>query len=462
GKTTTIAQIIKALVARGKSVLLTAYTHSAVDNVLLKLKSEGVDFVRLGGQQRIHPDLREYMPKPFDSVEGVKNFYENKPVVATTCLGIKHAIFMKRKFDYCIVDEASQLTLPVCLGPLRFADVFVLVGDHYQLPPLVKNPEARDTGLSISLFRLLSESHPESVSTLSHQYRMCADIMHLSNTLIYANRLHCGSKAVAQSRLRIPERESGLVKVHAGNGSAYAGCRGGAGRRECWLEEVLREERRVVFVDTDLVPGGESVGAAKVAGAGSSSSSLVQNFVEAKLVGQVVRALVVCGVAVGDVGVMSPYRAQLKLIEREVNGLVGDAGEEVEVLTVDKYQGRDKKCVVVSLVRSNAKKNVGDLLRDWRRLNVAFTRAKQKLIIFGSKSTLSGTLAFTEFLQIVQDKQWTLALPKDAHLFHEASVARESVVSGCKGEPKGIKVNTLGVSGIKRFSPLARDILNSI
>ncbi len=86
-------------------------------------------------------------------------------------------VFQGKKFDYCIVDEASQITQPICLGPLRFANIFVLVGDHYQLPPLIRNNEARDNGMDISLFKRLSEAHPQSVVNLEYQYRMNQDIM---------------------------------------------------------------------------------------------------------------------------------------------------------------------------------------------------------------------------------------------------------------------------------------------
>ncbi|KAI9338543.1 DNA replication factor Dna2-domain-containing protein [Obelidium mucronatum] len=119
GKTTTIAQIIKALVSRGKSVLLTAYTHSAVDNVLLKLKSECVDFIRLGGHQRVHPDLHEFTAKIFESVEDVRRFYEQKQVVATTCLGIKQESLtivssMKLLNSLCLF-ALDRFDLPMCL-----------------------------------------------------------------------------------------------------------------------------------------------------------------------------------------------------------------------------------------------------------------------------------------------------------------------------------------------------------
>jgi DNA replication ATP-dependent helicase Dna2 len=108
-------------------------------------------------------------------------------------------IFSKRRFDYCIVDEASQLTLPHCIGPLQYANTFVLVGDHYQLSPLVRNAEALKGGMAESLFKTLSEAHPQSVIDLRYQYRMNSDIMNLSNTLIYGNRLICANQTVSES-----------------------------------------------------------------------------------------------------------------------------------------------------------------------------------------------------------------------------------------------------------------------
>ena len=142
-------------------------------------------------------------------------------------------LFTRRKFDYCIVDEASQVTLPTCLGPLRFADKFVLVGDHFQLPPLVRNREAKRGGLDVSLFRRLSEAHPEAVIDLNEQYRMNEDIMVLSNKLIYNDRLRCGSEAVAKRSLVLPRPEF-LKTLH---GALEAGC----SKNQCWIEYLLDE-----------------------------------------------------------------------------------------------------------------------------------------------------------------------------------------------------------------------------
>lgn len=158
-------------------------------------------------------------------------------------------IFSERQFDYCIVDEASQITLPVCLGPIRLAEAFVLVGDHYQLPPLVKNPEAKEGGLDISLFKLLSEAQPQAVVSLEHQYRMCEEIMTLSNELIYSGRLKCGTPEVAKRALKIPD-EKGLRKLHRDNDSTSY-------QKKCWLKDLFAEGVKACFVDTDRVPARE-------------------------------------------------------------------------------------------------------------------------------------------------------------------------------------------------------------
>jgi len=242
GKTTTIAHIIRALVSQKKSVLLTSYTHTAVDNILLKIKDDDIKILRLGVPSKIHRDIQECVDTEknlYKDFEDVRKALHEPQVVATTCLKISHAIFQERMFDYCIVDEASQITLPVCIGPLRMAKTFVLVGDHFQLPPLVKNPEAKVGGLDVSLFKLLSEAHPDSVVTLEHQYRMCEEIMTISNTLIYDGRLKCGTEAVAQKSLSVGDcdalRSLHEVPVFTGR-SVICGV-----TVPCWIRDLLDE-----------------------------------------------------------------------------------------------------------------------------------------------------------------------------------------------------------------------------
>ena len=207
GKTTVITALLHHLVAMGNSVLLASYTNSAVDNVLIKLLDEGVlDFHRIGPENRIHPLIKshsvEYKVRNINSLGKLKEFYQSKvnqvnnthltlslqSIVASTCHSMTHPLFKHRHFDYCVIDEASQIHLPLCLGPLYHSNTFVLVGDDHQLPPLVQSPSAkyvlhnnasstcynfdRSKGYDISLFHYLSSLHPSFVIHLTHQYRM--------------------------------------------------------------------------------------------------------------------------------------------------------------------------------------------------------------------------------------------------------------------------------------------------
>ncbi len=136
-----------------------------------------------------------WLRNPKDSFDEIKAAWHDTPIVATTCLGIGHPLFNERTFDYCIVDEASQITLPhPSSGRSAWPARLFSSETTIQLPPLVQNEEARVGGLDVSLFKLLSDTHPESVVNLEHQYRMCEDIMTLSNTLIYNGRLKCGTE----------------------------------------------------------------------------------------------------------------------------------------------------------------------------------------------------------------------------------------------------------------------------
>ena len=433
GKTTTIAHIIRALVAQGKNVLLTSYTHTAVDNILLKLRNDGIGIFRLGAVAKVHPEVHEFADlagKPIKTIEDLKRCY-TQPVVATTCLGINHAIFNQRVFDYCIVDEASQITLPVCLGPIRMARTFILVGDHYQLPPLVQNQEAQEGGLDVSLFKTLSDNHPSSVINLEHQYRMCEDIMTLSNTLIYNGRLKCGTSAVANRSIVIPNMDA-LKLSHRNPLSILSAdpkrtCLGPT-RGSCWLRDLLDPSVKACFVNTDpLLPLSREA---------LENGSRITNPYEAKLTTQLVESLITTGVTPADIGVITLYRSQLALIKLSLRHHSG-----VEMHTADKFQGRDKEVVVLSLVRSNEEQTVGELLKDWRRVNVALTRSRTKLLVLGSKSTLIGNELLRDFINLMETKGWWYNLPlgaTEAHVFEDAPTQ----ISGKASAEMKLEVNT--------------------
>lgn len=448
GKTTTIAHIIRALVSQGKTVLLTSHTHTAVDNILLKLKSDNIPILRLGAPAKVHPEVRDFVAlagTPMKSFDEIKEAWHGTPIVATTCLGINHQVFNERAFDYCIVDEASQITLPICAGPIRMARTFVLVGDHNQLPPVVRNEEAREGGLDVSLFKLLSDAHPESVVNLAHQYRMCEDIMTLSNTLIYDGQLRCGTEAVRTRQLHIPKMEA-LRQKHFDSsslrlpGTPRSICTG-PGPSKCWLYDVLDSDARVRFIDTDTIqpPVREE-----------AQGKRIVNSAEVRIVSQLVDSLLTIGIPNTEIGVMTHYRSQLFMLKDQLRGYTG-----VEMHTTDRFQGRDKEVVVLSLVRSNDACNIGDLLKDWRRINVAFTRAKTKLLVIGSMSTLKGSgkeTMLSRFITLMEEHDWIYHLPRNAldnHFFEfvgtQATMAgspqREAPPSSMK--PKKVSPSTL-------------------
>lgn len=418
GKTTTIAHIIRALIAQKKSVLLTSYTHTAVDNILLKLEEDEIPILRLGAPAKVHHEVQDFAilaGHPKDTFEDIRSAWHDTPVVATTCLGTNHAIFNERTFDYCIVDEASQITLPICLGPIRMARTFVLVGDHNQLPPLVQNEEARLGGLDVSLFKLLSDTHPDSVVNLEHQYRMSEDIMTLSNTLIYEGRLKCGTEELRMRKLNVQNMNA--LRQHHYDAAALVSSQTNSfctGMHACWLRDLVDPETRVSFINTDALPFSRE----------EAKGNRIVNPCEARIVVQLVDSLLTVGVPASDIGVMTHYRSQLAILK---HGLRGHGQGDIEMHTADRFQGRDKEVVVLSLVRSNEACNIGDLLKDWRRINVAFTRAKTKLLVVGSKSTLKGSGCeemLARFIGLMEQRCWIYDLPPDAaeaHYFENAA-----------------------------------------
>ncbi|KAH8829949.1 Dna2-domain-containing protein [Flagelloscypha sp. PMI_526] len=387
GKTTIIATLIRCLIKLGKTVLLTSYTHSAVDNVLLKFAEEEQEFgiLRIGNTDKIHPQIRKFSlsaRRKAESVEQLEIQLMSPPLVATTCLSI---------------------------------DQFV------------RNPTARKGGLDVSLFRRLSEAHPNAVVDLVYQYRMNEDIMTLSNTLIYDNRLKCGSEEVARRSLNVPQKDTFLKLLHKEGQKGT--CKGGP--TQCWIEHVLSPDCNTIFLDTDSLPALDS-----------RVGDLVQNEIEADLVYQLTEALLASGVAEFDIGLISLYRQQIKILAHRLQ-----ARPDVEILTADRSQGRDKECVIISLVRSNAEGLLGDLVKDWRRMNVSFTRARSKLVIFGSRKTLQGEPLLKDFFKLMSSRGWILALPPKAHLGKRSSEEPEERVDPQTPKRRKMKTKMLSEEG---------------
>lgn len=285
---------------------------------------------------------------------------------------------------------------------------------------------------------MLSDAHPEAVVSLTYQYRMNKDVMLLSNMLVYDNKLRCANDEVANKVLEIPdmdkfrnhchpeavqEQPQDLQQSQSENSHvSRRQCPGHSTDTSCWLEQALDPQRSVIFIDTDLVPAHEVQ-------VGNST----QNPTEALFIQQLTEALISGGISEDDIGIISVLRAQLKILSRLLR-----SRPLLDIHTVDRYQGKDKECVIVSLVRSNAEQHVGELLKDWRRINVAFTRAKRKLVVFGSRHTLQGSPIFSQFLELMEQQDWIMSLTPMTQYQHADLLQRDqmSIIMSPRGKSR--------------------------
>ena len=246
---------------------------------------------------------------------------------------------------------------------------------------------------------------------------LCEDIMALSNTLIYNGRLKCGTQALRSQKLDVPHMEA-LHRRHYGPdsilrpGTPRSICTGWS-TEMCWLRTLLDPEARVRFVNTDAIPSSRE----------EAKGNRIVNPTEAHIITQLVDSLLDVGVPAEEIGVMTHYRSQLSLLKHGLRG----HGNSIELHTADRFQGRDKEVVLLSLVRNNEACNIGDLLKDWRRINVAFTRAKTKLLVVGSRDTLKGSgeqEMLSRFISLMEERDWVCDLPADAlerHFFDDGA-----------------------------------------
>lgn len=388
GKTSTVAFLVRLLLAHGKRVLITSYTHSAVDNALLKLVDSGVAEPSPGGTQplvriarasschdRIIPFLATTIATKLDpteslpSAENLKKTMEAARVVGVSALSIPRSpLLAGERFDFVIVDEAGQISQPAIIGALQAANKFVLVGDHKQLPPLVQSEIAESGGSSESMLKRLADSHPEAISQLSLQYRMAQGICDLSNDISYNGDLKCANKATGDQQLVLSTDVKDIVCPD-------------------WVKQATSPSNVAVFIDTDGMRENNGLPIDALERKSCNGRGSVVNDTELKVVRTLVQIFTDLGVSSKDIGVICPFRSQLQLLGKDAS--ISDLKKSgLELSTIDRYQGRDKDVIILSMVRSNEEGKVGRLLSDARRLNVAVTRAKKKLVIVGSMSTL--------------------------------------------------------------------------
>ncbi|XP_036319982.1 LOW QUALITY PROTEIN: DNA replication ATP-dependent helicase/nuclease DNA2 [Rhagoletis pomonella] len=428
GKTQTLVAIVRLLHLMGKSVLVTSHTHSAVDNLLVRLKPYKLPMLRLGSGARINVELQEFgervLLKECHSVESITQKYNSYNIVGVTCLGSSHPLFLHRKYDFCIVDEATQVMQSTNLRPLFFCDKFILVGDPDQLPPLIRSKKARQLGADESLFERLDTETATSVLTL--QYRMNKTITRLANELTYNGTLQCASKQV----------ELDAFQLNMSN----------ATKTEKWLQRVLQThiDQAVFLLDTidcterlnefanerhnnTLLTVADSLGVgdvekvcteSPVSNAQKTGSNMhlskYNNFCEAAVIMHIVEQLLKAGYAAERIGIIAPYRAQVELLRKLTLQYDVHYRDEfpninfgaVEVNTVDQYQGRDKDVILFSgtktgAVEENERASNAEILEDKRRLTVAITRAKRKLLLVGDAACLNKYTPFHLLLGLI-------------------------------------------------------------
>ncbi|WP_408955559.1 IGHMBP2 family helicase [Natroniella sp. ANB-PHB2] len=449
GKTVTAIEILEQAVQRQRKVLATADSNTAVDNLVERLIKRGLNILRIGHPVRVNPILRQHtldyviegqpeykkaeqlrerayklleeqkecthpsgrwrrglsneqikklankgkssrgvpsnkikemadwlelqdeIDRLFTQIEcledeAIKRLIKEADVICTTNSTAGSEVLAEEKFDLLVIDEATQATEPSALIPLVKADKVILAGDHKQLPPTILNKEAEKKGLSKSLFERLLEVHSFEIrEMLKLQYRMNQQIMNFINQEFYQGEL------IAANEVKDWDLTELDFEFSQGNSPA---------------ERALNCKEAIAFFDTAGMSAPEY---------SRNNSTSLQNRVEAELCTEIVNYSINGGIEQEQIAVISPYYDQVDLIKNLLKF------DHVEVNTVDGFQGREKEVIILSLVRSNSKENIG-FLRDVRRLNVSLSRAKKKLIVVGDSSTIGGDQLYYRLISYIK------------------------------------------------------------
>ena len=408
GKTTTLVEAIRETLMRENQVLVCAQSNMAVDWISEKLVDRGINVLRIGNPTRVndkmlsftyerrfegHPDypqlwalrkaireLRSHRKrgdeKYHQRLESLKSrateleirinseLFGEARVIASTLVGAANRLLDGQKYGTLFIDEAAQALEAACWIPLRRVSRVVLAGDHCQLPPTVKSIAALKAGLGKTLMERIVETHPEAVTLLRIQYRMNDDIMRFSSDYFY----HGQVESAPEVRFRgILDLDTPMEWIDT---SEYSDDPKNADNSEV-PELSFKEE----FV-------GESYGRINKA-EGLLTMHILQQYFERIGKQRLLDERI-------DVGIISPYRAQVQYLRRLLmkRDYFKPFRRQISVNTVDGFQGQERDVIVISLVRSNDEGQIG-FLRDLRRMNVAITRARMKVIILGNRQTMT-------------------------------------------------------------------------
>ncbi len=429
GKTTTLVEAINETLMRESQVLVCAQSNMAVDWISEKLVDRGINVLRIGNPTRVndkmlgftyerrfesHPDypqlwairkaireLRKNRKKGSENyhqkMERLKSraaeieirinseLFGEARVIACTLVGSAHRLLEGMKFGTLFIDEAAQALEAACWIPMRRASRVILAGDHCQLPPTVKSIAALRAGLGKTLMERIAENKPEVVTLLKIQYRMNDEIMRFSSDWFYGGKVESAPQIKYRSVLDYDhpitwidtgeESEERRVKSEEFNSSS-----------DDASEESEEQENSSLFTHHSSLYKeqfvGESFGRINKAEAELTLLTLAEYFT--KIGKQRVLEERI------DVGIISPYRAQVQYLKKLIKKyeFFKPYRRLISVNTVDGFQGQERDVILISLVRSNDEGQIG-FLKDLRRMNVAMTRARMKLIILGNKDTMT-------------------------------------------------------------------------
>ena len=395
GKTTTLVEAVYETLHRENQVLVCAQSNMAVDWISEKLVDRGVSVLRIGNPSRVndkmlsftyerrfesHPDYpqlwsmrkairelyarmrkgtdREAIRQKINSLKDRateleirinESLFAEARVIACTLVGSANRLLMGQKFGTLFIDEAAQALEPACWIAIRKADRVILAGDHCQLPPTVKSPEALRAGLGHTLMQTIVKNKPETVSLLKLQYRMNDEIMRFSSEWFYGGMLQSAPEVKYRSIL---DFDTPIEWINTEG-------------MDCNEEFVGENYGRINKPEAELSIAQLKEYITKIGR---------ERFLSERI----------------DVGLISPYKAQVQYLRRLVrnDAFFKPYRQAITINTVDGFQGQERDVIFISLVRANEEGQIG-FLNDLRRMNVAITRARMKLIILGDASTLT-------------------------------------------------------------------------
>ena len=424
GKTTTLVEAINETLMRESQVLVCAQSNMAVDWISEKLVDRGINVLRIGNPTRVndkmlgftyerrfesHPDypqlwairkaireLRSNRKKGSESFHQKMDRLRSRAaeieirinaelfgearVIACTLVGSAHRLLEGMKFGTLFIDEAAQALEAACWIPMRRASRVILAGDHCQLPPTVKSIAALRAGLGKTLMERIAENKPEVVTLLKIQYRMNEDIMRFSSDWFYGGQVESAPQIKYRSILDFDHPITWIDTSNEENQITIEGEDAPENSASTSSSSSAANQNSDLNFKEQFV--GESFGRINKAEAELTLLTLAEYFT--KIGKQRVLSESI------DVGIISPYRAQVQYLKKLIKKyeFFKPYRRLISVNTVDGFQGQERDVILISLVRSNDEGQIG-FLKDLRRMNVAMTRARMKLIILGNKDTMT-------------------------------------------------------------------------